>query len=257
VPDSVIENPLSLAGRRILITGASSGIGRASALLASRLGARVVLVGRNQHRLEETAARLSGDGHLIETFDIAETSGIGTWFQRLAKEDGPFHGLVHAAGVHTFSPLRVVDLDEVAAIMRINFSSALALTQAFRKKGANLGGGSVVFLASVAGLVGQAGVSAYSASKGALLAAARSLAIELAPERIRVNCIAPGIVESEMSDRIRDEIPAEKWDSIVSSHPLGIGTPTDVANAAMFLLADSGRWITGTTLVIDGGYTCH
>ena len=255
--EATTSNPFSLAGRHILVTGASSGLGRETAALLSRLGARLVLVGRDASRLEASAAALAEDRHRLEQFDLAATAQIGPWFASLTREVGPFNGLVHAAGAHAFSPLRTLALDEAADLMRVNFESALALAQAFRRKGAHPGGGSLVFLSSVAGLVGQPGLAAYAATKGALIAAARVLAIELAPERIRVNCIAPGMVQTEMAERIRANMLPEQWDTVMRMHPLGLGEPRDVACAVAFLLSDSGRWITGTTLVVDGGYTAQ
>jgi NAD(P)-dependent dehydrogenase (short-subunit alcohol dehydrogenase family) len=255
--DPAAAGPFSLEGRRILVTGASSGLGRATAAVLGALGARVVLVGRDPARLAEATAAVPGAGHQAERFDMAATDQIGPWFGGLAKSGGPFDGLVHAAGLHAFTPLRTLELDEVGALMRVNLDAALALAQAFRKKGANRGGGSLVFLASVAGLVGQPGLAAYSATKGALLAAARALAVELAPERIRVNCVAPGMVRTEMADRIRETLAPEHWDAVVKGHPLGLGEPADVAHAVAFLLSDAARWISGTTLVVDGAYTAQ
>jgi NAD(P)-dependent dehydrogenase (short-subunit alcohol dehydrogenase family) len=249
--------PFGLEGRRILVTGASSGLGRATAAALGGLGARVVLVGRDPGRLAAAAAAVPGGGGQAERFDVAATAEVGPWLAGLAKAGGPFDGLVHAAGQHAFTPLRTLDLDEVGALMRVNFESALALAQAFRRRGVHRGGGSIVLLASVAGLAGQPGLAAYAATKGALIAAARSLAVELAPERIRVNCLAPGMVRTEMAERIRATLAPEQWDAVVGQHPLGLGEPADVAHAAAFLLSDAARWITGTTLVVDGGYTAQ
>jgi 3-oxoacyl-[acyl-carrier protein] reductase len=252
-----VINPLSLLDRTILVTGASSGIGRASAKLLSKLGAKVILVGRNRERLERSAVELEGSGHRTEQFDLAAGDAIVPWVKGLALSAGPLHGIVHCAGAWAALPLRLVTEDQIEKTMRINLLSAVFLAKGFRLKGVHAEGGSMVLLSSVAGLVGQPGITAYSASKGALMAAARSLALELAPEGLRINCIAPGCVQSEMLDAIQKSLSLDQFAAVKAMHPLGFGNTLDVAHAVAFLLADTGRWITGTTLVIDGGYTVH
>ena len=141
--------------------------------------------------------------------------------------------------------------------MNINFNAAVALTRAFRQKGVAADTGSIVYIASVYGLIGQSGQSIYSASKGALIAMCRSVAMELAKQKIRVNCIAPGHILTEMGEDQRRLLPADRFADIENAHPLGFGEPEDVSNAVAFLLADSGKWITGTTMVVDGGAIAH
>jgi NAD(P)-dependent dehydrogenase (short-subunit alcohol dehydrogenase family) len=248
---------ISFARRTILVTGASSGIGRETSILLGRLGARLVLVGRDRVRLEATARLLEGDGHSIESFDLSDTDAIPDWIQSIGRDRGPLDGLVHAAGVHAMSPLRSLTSGEVESIMRTNLGSALALAKGFRKRKVSSPGSNIVFLSSVAALTGQPGVAAYSASKGAIAAATRALAIELAPEGIRVNCVAPGMVQTEMAERIRASMLPEQWEAIAQMHPLGLGQPLDVAYAIAFLLSTAARWITGVTLVVDGGYSAR
>ena len=139
---------------------------------------------------------------------------------------------------------------------RVNLSAALLLAKGFRQKGCHADGGSLVLLSSVAGLRGHAGLSAYTASKSALFGLARSLAIELARDGIRVNCVAPGLVATEMSTQFEEQTLREMT-GVESEYPLGIGKPRDVANGIAFLLSDAARWITGTTLTIDGGYSAY
>ncbi len=141
--------------------------------------------------------------------------------------------------------------------MRINFTSAVMLTKAFRQTGGSTPGSSVVFLSSITGMVGRPAISIYSASKAALIGLTKSLAIELARDRVRVNCVAPAFVQSEMSERLREMLTPEQFEAIEKMHPLGLGTARGVANAVAFLLADTGRWITGSVLVVDGGYSAH
>ncbi len=250
-------NPLDLTGRRILVTGGSSGIGRETAILLSQLGAQLIVSGRNPAELECTAAQLDGARHSVSPFDIADLDGIAAWIKSLAASHGPFDGAVHSAGIHKAAPVRVLKASALDEIMRINVESAAMIARALCRKDCRAASLSIVFLSSVAGMVGESGVSAYSASKAALIGLTRSLAVELAPERIRVNAVAPGFVESEMGDRLKKSLTPEQFSAIERKHPLGLGKPRNVANGIAFLLADTSRWITGTTLVIDGGFTAH
>lgn len=251
-------NPMDLTGRRILVTGASSGIGRETSILLSKLGAKLLLVARRADALAETERLLEGNGHRSVPYDLTATDGIPAWMKALATEGGPLSGLVHSAGIQAMRPLRVMTQAHLDDMMRINLGAAVALAKGFRQKGVvREGGGSIVLVASIMGLVGQPGIAGYAASKGAVVALCRSLALELAPERIRLNCVAPAYIHTEMAEKLRDTLTAEQLGAIESMHPLGMGTPLDVANAIAFILADTGRWITGTTLVVDGGYTAR
>ncbi|HAT50480.1 MAG: SDR family oxidoreductase [Nitrospirae bacterium] len=249
------SNPMSCDGRLILVTGASSGIGRATAVLLSRLGARLLLVGRSQEKLEQTLAALDGTGHRIEPFDLNETEEIPAWFKHLIAESGPLSGLVQCAGVQHYTPARFITVDKINRMMKVNVFSTTMLAKCCAGKGAVLPGGSLVFIASVAGLVGDAGLSVYAASKGAVIALTKSLALEFAPAKIRVNAVAPGCVETDMLDKMRLNLTADQVQALAAKHPLGFGTAEDVAHAVAFLLADTGRWITGSVLTVDGGYT--
>jgi len=254
-----MKNPLQLEGRTILVTGASSGIGRGTAVLLSELGANVVLAGRDVRRLEDTAAAMRPGNHRLKPFDLNNLDGIPEWLSGIVDEVGPMHGLAHCAGVAALLPLRVLTTKQTDQMMRINFYSAVALTTGFcRKRAHHDGGGSVVLVASVAGLAGVPGRAAYSASKGALIAFARSSAIELARNGIRVNCVAPAYVKTEMYEESMKGLTPEQLESLIANtQPLGLGAPLDVAHAIAFLLADTGRWITGSVLAVDGGYTAQ
>ena len=249
--------PLELTGRTVMVTGASSGIGRESAILLSRLGARLVLVARNEERLKETQALLEGTGHLLEPFDLGGYEAIPEWMRGFAIRHGPIDGLVHSAGIRITATLKTMDAPQVEALWRINVSASLWLAKGYRQRRVNNSGGSIVLLASTAGLIGEPAVSAYSASKGAVISATRSLAAELAAEGIRVNCIAPGVVSTAMSKEFEERLSSEFVARIEQDHLLGFGEPLDIAYAIAFLLAPTGRWITGSVLVVDGGYTCH
>lgn len=252
-----MPGPHSLSERTILVTGASSGIGRQTAIQLSRQGARLVLVGRSPERLQETAHRLTGEGHLVQARDLTDADSVPAWLKELCRETGPLHGMVHSAGVHLMKPLRFMSSQEFADVLAVNVVVAAALLKGLRQRGVCGSPASAVLISSVMGLVGQAGVSAYSASKGAVCSLTRSAALELAAEGIRVNCVAPGLVQTEMADRASSTLTPEQMDQIRAMHPLGLGEPEDVAHAVAFLLSDASRWITGTTLVVDGGYTAH
>lgn len=253
----MLKNPFNLEARTVLVTGASSGLGRGIAELAAAVGAKVILVARNGEKLEAVRASLPGEGHAVEAFDLGQTDAIAPWLKEVAQRRGPLHGLVHSAGILTTKPLRMQSGADWETAMRVNVSAAAALTKGFRQKGVIGGSGSIVFLASVMGLAGQPGQVLYSATKGALVAMCRSMALELARESIRVNCIAPAVVQAGMSGDLQAVLSPEQFAQVTAVHPLGLGKPEDIANAAVFLLADTGRWITGTTLVVDGGYLAH
>jgi NAD(P)-dependent dehydrogenase (short-subunit alcohol dehydrogenase family) len=250
-------NPMDLGGGRVLVTGASSGIGRETAILLSQLNARVVLVARNRERLGQTAALLEGDGHTIEVFDLRSVTEIPGWMKRLTVDGGPLRGLVHSAGVLGTYPLRILDPERLDEVMAINFGAAVALTRAFCQAGNSAPESSVVFLASILGIIGRPATAAYAASKGALIGLTKALGVELARERIRVNCVAPAMVQGEMLDQFVACLTPEQQAANVADHPLGLGSARDVANGIAFLIADTGRWITGTTMFIDGGFTAR
>lgn len=250
-------NPMDLTGSVILVTGASSGIGREIAILLSHLNARVILAGRNPARLADTMAALAGSGHRMETIDLALGEAIPQWLKSVAVQTGPLQGIVHAAGRQLTVPIKFLTEANLDNVLRTNVHSALMLARGFAHKACHQPGGSLVFLSSIAAFAGRPALSAYSASKGALVSLAKSLAIEFAPQRIRVNCIAPAFVETEMLTELRATLSEAQWKALEDAHPLGLGTPRDIAHAAAFLLGPASRWITGSTLVVDGGYSAQ
>ena len=251
-------NPLDLSGRTVLVTGASAGIGRGTAVLLSRLGARVVLVGRNAGRLEETSRSMEGFQHQVVPFDLTRLDEIPQWLSKVVDETGPLHGLAHCAGISSLVPLRVMTIAHLDEIMRTNFYSAVVLTKEFARKRLHTPGSGVVLVASVAGMLAAPGRSAYSASKGALIAFAKCAAIELAKSGVRVNCVAPSYVQTEMYEKAAEGLTPEQLTALVeSTQPLGLGTPLDVAQAIAYLIAGTSRWITGAVLSVDGGYAAQ
>jgi NAD(P)-dependent dehydrogenase (short-subunit alcohol dehydrogenase family) len=248
-------NPMDLSGRTILVTGASAGIGRETCVLLSQLGARAVLVARNTERLQETASRLEGEGHRIESFDLTAVEDIPRWLKGVTAEIGALDGLVHCAGIAATVPVRYMNRQHLEDTLLTNLSAAIFLTKAFRQKGCYRPGSCIVLISSAAAFVGVAGLAAYTSSKGALVALTKSLAVELARDKIRVNCVAPGFVKTDMLEDYKLIVLPDKVAAVEAAHLLGMGTPRDVAYSIAFLLAETGRWITGTTLVVDGGFT--
>lgn len=244
-----------LSGRHFVVSGASSGIGQAVAWLFDSLGARLTLVDLNRSGLEETAARCVRNDHVLFEFDLRCVEEIDTLVKNAVADAGPLHGFVHCAGIQAVMPARVLTVAAWREIFAVNTESGLAVAKSFSSKRVHAdNGGSIVFISSVMGLAGSPGATAYSMSKSALHGVARSLAIEFAAKRIRVNCIAPGFVRTPLFERTE-----KLWDDaqravVEAQHPLGFGSPDDIANAAAFLCADTGRWITGTVMVVDGGY---
>ena len=248
-------NPLDLTGKTILVTGASSGIGRETAILLSRLGAKVVLLARDKERLQETKKALSGSMHILCPLDLTNVEAINTKLSEICQSSGKLDGVAHCAGIQITMPLQFFDADSIHQIIETNLISTISLIKAFRQKSIANNPSSIVLLSSVTALVGQSGLSLYAATKGALLSLTRSLAMELSRQNIRINAILPGMVDTPMSqEAFKNMTPHQKqqWET---SHLLGIGHPVDVANMVAFLLANTGRWITGANFIVDGGFT--
>jgi NAD(P)-dependent dehydrogenase (short-subunit alcohol dehydrogenase family) len=245
----VSVDPFSLDGRRLLVTGASSGLGRAIAVTCALRGASVILTGRDAARLEETRGAMTGTGHLCVAADLVEPAGR----DHVVSECGPVDGIVHSAGISRLSPIRMANANHLADVWKINYEAPVLLTQKLLAKNQVAANGSIVFMSSIAAFIGVAGVGVYSGTKAALIATMRCLAMEVVKRGIRVNCLAPALVETPLL--AATETVVANIDEQKAAYPLGFGKPDDVANAAVFYLSNASRWITGTTLVMDGGLT--
>ena len=251
------ENSLfSLKGKKILITGASSGIGASVAKLASEQGAVCIINGRNEERLDQTLKCLTGEGHIAIGSDLKEGKGTEL-VKKAVKQAGPLNGFVHCAGIEKTLPFRATQISELRAIMAINLEAFWEITQELIKsKNHEKEKLSVVGISSVAALYGAPGKTAYAASKGALISLIKSLAAEYASKQLRFNCVCPGYVDTPMLDSVKKlyRNDDEFYEAIVKKHPLGLGDPEDVASAVIYLLSDASRWVTGNAMIVDGGY---
>jgi NAD(P)-dependent dehydrogenase (short-subunit alcohol dehydrogenase family) len=249
-----MAEPALLADRVILVTGASSGIGRAVALKLAGSGARVACCGRNFGKLEAVRGDLPGDGHAVYLFNDEDLPGVEAMTASIAADMGPLGGLVHSAGVSVMQLLRDARYDVIDEMLRINFTVFLALAKGACRKGRYLPSRmSVVGISSMAGVSPDPGLCAYSASKAALNASIIALAKEYAPRGVRFNAICPSFVNTPMTDRTKTLLGAAFEEKVEKRMPLGMIEPEDVADSALFLLSDASSKITGALLEITGG----
>ncbi len=238
---------MDLSGRKILITGASSGIGQATAILLDSLGAKTVLCGRNEQRLSQTAEQLS-NSTLCIPFDLLNFDEYDRLFAEATEDGEKLNGLVHCAGESNLIPLRVMSASAIRHIMDTNFTSFMMLISLYAKKKFSTGG-SIVGISSISANLPQKCMSVYAASKAAIETAVKSLAFEIYNLGIRINCVAPGSVDTPMSEKIEKD----KLENVVKHQLLGISTPDQIANCIAFLLSDASSVITGRTVYADGG----
>ena len=241
-------NPFTLEGKVIFVTGASSGIGRQIAINCSRMGATVILNGRNKERLQEVLKELESDNHQITEGDITQKADISNIMNSLPKLDG----IVHCAGIDHRKPAKFMEEDDVNLVMGTNFAAPILLQSELLKQKKVKAGASIIFMSSMAANSPSIGHGLYSASKGALISYADCLALELSPRKIRVNCICPGMVWTKLI--LQDEVTEEELRKDEETYPLKrYGTPDDIANLSIYLLSDAASWVTGSHISITGG----
>jgi len=246
-------NPFSLEGKTILVTGASSGIGRAIAIECSKMGATIIISARNEERLNETLLQMSGTGHSIIVADLNSENDR----KNLVEQSPTLDGLVNCAGLAKALPFQFITEESLLYVMNVNFTAPTLITAQFVKKKKLAKGSSVVFISSISGIFsgGAPANSIYSASKGAVHGMSKNMAVDLADKKIRVNCVNPAMIDTPIYD-IEGKVTAEQLEEDKKRYPLKrYGKPEEVAYAVIYLLSDASSWVTGSNLVIDGGYT--
>lgn len=242
-------NPFSLRGKIILVTGASSGIGRSIAIECSRMGAKVYATARNEERLSQTLLQMSGEGHVTILADLNHAAEIDNLVKNLPQLDG----IVHCAGVGDRTLGKMVREKDIERVMHTNFDAPVLLQRALLKKKLLKPSSSIVFIASRAPFAPTIGNGLYAASKGAIIAYAKVLGLELAPQKIRVNCICPAMVWTELVEHDA-QLTGADYHEAEKNYPLGrYGKPEDIAYLADYLLSDASAWMTGSCIDITGG----
>ena len=241
-------NPFTLEGKTILVTGASSGIGQGIAVTCSKMGAKVIINGRNTIKLQETSSLMESDSAIIMAGDLTDAETLGALVGALPKLDG----VVHCAGIGQRIPCKDLQEENLSQVMEVNFKAPVLLqAELLRQKKINKAA-SIVFIASIASWSPSFGNSVYSASKGAIISYANCLALELAPRKIRVNCISPAMVWTDLI--LSDGTDEDQLKEDEQKYPLKrYGQPEDIANLAVYMLSDASTWMTGSNVKISGG----
>ncbi len=242
--------PFHLLNKMILVTGASSGIGKQIAISISEMGGNVVCVGRNKERLDETLGNLKEGNHIAEVCDLTNPEVVISLVNRLPMLDG----IVNCAGLVKPFPIKFLSKQKIDETFSINYEAQVLFIAEITKQRKLNKGASLVFLSSISAQHPHKGGAMYAGSKAALEAFSKTLALEFYPQGIRSNCLSPAMVRTPMYDHAEKGASKETLDEHVNKYPLGVGTTEDVANAAVFLLSDASKWITGINLTLDGGF---
>lgn len=239
----------NLSEKKILITGASSGIGKQTAIAISEYGGNVFITARDQKRLNETFKQLKGNNHQSFTADLTDEKQINNLIENLPE----LNGVVYCAGITGHIPAKFIRSQDISNIFKINYEAPVLITSNLLKKKKLKNNSSIVFLSSIATKYPYFGGALYGSTKSAIEAYSKVLALELASQGIRSNCISPTFVKTPMVGDTEKTISKETLQKIEKMHPLGFGEPSDVANAIVFFLSDASRWITGANLILGGG----
>lgn len=245
-----MTNPFDLSGKKILVTGASSGIGYETCLAISRQGGTFIAIARRVELLEKLIEE-SGNENSFILADLSQTEDI----QKIVELMPNIDGIVHSAGIVTLAPVKFYSKELMNSIRETNFDSIALLINLITKKKKINKDSSIVLVASIAGLFGMKGNGIYAASKGALIAISKVWASEFSSNRIRVNCVSPGMVKTEITNKSIDDLSLEVIQQDEKKYPLGYGEAIQVANPIIFLLSEASSWITGQNLILDGGRT--
>ena len=247
-------NPMDLTGKRILVTGATGGMGRETSVLLSKLGAKVVMCDMNLEALQQVYGMLEGEGHAFYEFNLNDIDDIEALVKRMVEECGPFNGYAHCAGIAPMRPLKMTKRDDIINVMNANLFSFVEFVRCVTKKGCFVDEGSIVAISSTASIQGKQSKLAYSASKAGLDGAIRCLVCDLKKKKIRVNSIMPCWVKTRMYDVFMERHPDSfEVQEIKEKQYMGVTEPIEVANTIAFLLSDAAKTITGTSILIDGG----
>lgn len=244
-------NPFSLDGKTILVTGASSGIGKSTSIECSKMGAKLVITGRNEERLNNTFNLLEGEGHSQLIADMHNEDDVDALVDQLPALDG----IVHCAGVTEYKPFQFVNKDNLNEIFSVNFFAPVLLSSKTVKKKLINKNSSIVFISSISGIyTSYISGSPYSATKGAINGIVKGMALDLAVKKIRVNTVCPAMVDTDILKE--GKVTEEQVVEDMKKYPLKrYGKPEEIAHAVIYLLSDASGWVTGTNLLIDGGYT--
>lgn len=242
---------LNLHHKTILVTGASSGIGAAIAIQLSKLGAQLILTGRDINKLNHVKSELSSGKHTVIQADLTNEEAI----QELVSKVNSIDGLVHSAGIIKPFPVKYIQKQQINQMLDINYTAPVLLTSLLLKKKKVNDQASIVFMSSISSTFAHKGGALYSSSKAAIKAYSKTLAIEHSGKKIRSNVIEAAMVKTPLFDQAEAAVTKEMMDQHELQYPLGFGETADIANAVMFLLSDASKWITGTQLIMDGGLT--
>ena len=249
-----MHNVVNLTNKRIIVTGASSGIGMETAILCSKLGAKLILISRNNNKLEHVISLLEGNGHTYYPFDLNNLDDIEALIKKIVSDVGEIDGFVHSAGIGSTRPIKSLKPQFLSEVMSINYFSFIELIRCITKKNHFSEGLSIVGVSSISSQQGNKAKTAYCASKAAMDASVRCLAKELSEKKIRVNTVNPALIKTDIYQQfLNNSGDSDDAKAILARQYLGLGEPLDVANMIAFLLSNAAKFITGSSVNIDGG----